>query len=68
MAAIEAIAKGPVSPLRKIKRKVGYGDSTEEDSDQADKPPLNALKRLRLESSSSHGDLSRDVPMPFMSL
>ncbi|KAI0688833.1 hypothetical protein C8Q76DRAFT_635121 [Earliella scabrosa] len=60
IAAIEAIAKAPVSPLKKIKRKVGYGDSTEEESDKGDKPPQGAMKHLCLtdRSTSSHDQLT----------
>ena len=56
VAAIEAIAKAPVSPLKKIKRKVGYGDSTEDDSDKSDRPARCAMKRLCLSDDidSSH--------------
>lgn len=63
VAAIEAIAKAPVSPLKKIKRKVGYGDSTEEDSDKSDRPARTAMKRLCLEDgpTGSHVDDSMSV-------
>ena len=63
--AIEAIAKAPVSPLKKVKRKVGYGDSTEEDVDASNKPPQEAMKRLRLQDSPSpsHAGQTPDILM-----
>ena len=65
VAAIEAIAKAPVSPLKKIKRKVGYGDSTEEDSDQGNQPPQGAMKRLRLyDAPHSHGPRPAGAHLP----
>ncbi|KAI0716304.1 hypothetical protein C8Q76DRAFT_692067 [Earliella scabrosa] len=59
ITAIKAIAKAPVSLLKKIKCKVGYGDSTEEESDKGDKPPQGTMKRLCLadRSTSSHDQL-----------
>ena len=66
IAAIEAIAKGPVSPLKKIKRKVGYEDHAEEENgDNSDEPPRAAMKRLCLGDSSVHSshEPSTDDPM-----
>lgn len=58
-AAIEAIAKAPASPQKRIKRKVGYPDGGE-GQDGAVRPPERAMKCLCLDDDSeedgSHAD------------
>lgn len=44
-AAIRALSNRVVSPLKKIKRKVGYGHSSD-DSQAEESAPQNEMKRL----------------------
>ncbi|RPD67600.1 hypothetical protein L226DRAFT_474661, partial [Lentinus tigrinus ALCF2SS1-7] len=59
IACIRSITQKTVSPLKKVKRKVGYErEDSEEDRDGPVEPPQKAMKRLTLaEGSSSKSSL-----------
>ena len=59
-AAIRLLSSKPTSPLKKVKRKVGYEDGAEEEADAATGSAQAQLKRLCLEERQKP-DL--DVPM-----
>ncbi len=53
--------KKGLSPLKKVKRKVGYGDDPGEPS-QEERPPQDQMKRLRLEDQQGgEGERERDA-------
>ncbi|KAI0747738.1 hypothetical protein C8Q80DRAFT_1103639 [Daedaleopsis nitida] len=59
IAAIEAIARGPVSPMKKVKRKVGYGCSDDDGSEEDVSSPT-AMKHLHLDDvDNSHNQVMR---------
>lgn len=45
-AAIRALSNRVVSPLKKIKRKVGYGHSSDDSQAEEENVPQNEMKRL----------------------
>lgn len=57
LASIRAItSRRPVSPLKKVKRKVGYGqDGAESKDDSCAEPPQKAMRRLSLLDRPSRG-------------
>ncbi|RPD67778.1 hypothetical protein L226DRAFT_474417 [Lentinus tigrinus ALCF2SS1-7] len=59
LASIRAItARRVISPLKKVKRKVGYGpEDSEGDADGPAEPPQKAMRRLTLQEGAS-GDVS----------
>ena len=58
-AAIKTLARKPVSPLKKLKRKVGYGRDEKDTGVEAE----HAMKKLCLAEPSQA--LSRDDSMSF---
>ncbi|KAI0713351.1 hypothetical protein C8Q76DRAFT_621136 [Earliella scabrosa] len=59
-AAIRMLSSKPASPLKKVKRKVGYDHSSNEEADAGGSAPQAQLKRLCLEDREN---LDRDVRM-----
>ncbi|KAI0741498.1 hypothetical protein C8Q80DRAFT_1123385 [Daedaleopsis nitida] len=59
IAAIEAIARAPVSPMKKVKQKVGYGSSDDNEGEE-EALPRTAMKHLHLDDDDgSHNQVMR---------